>query len=70
MNIDTVCANLAATISGKQQLLAEYQARLKANEAHAHTGGYHALQATTEFLKININELKRIHQDVTACCTR
>lgn len=63
MNIQTVAANLRNTIAGKEKLLEEYQkARKLATMAEDL-----ALYATSETLKINIDELKRILGDVEQC---
>ncbi len=63
MNIQTVATNLRNTIAGKEQMLAEYQeARKLATMAEDS-----ALYATVSFLKVNIDELKRILQDVEQC---
>ncbi len=63
MNIQTVAENLRNTIAGKEKALAEYQeARKLATMAEDA-----ALFATQEFLKVNIDELKRILQDVEQC---
>ena len=66
MNIHTVAENLRNTIAGKEKLLEEYQkARKLATMAEDL-----ALYATSETLKINIDELKRILQDVEVCCEK
>ena len=66
MNLQTVITNLKNTIAGKEKMLAEYQeARKLATMAEDH-----ALFATQEFLKINIDELKRILQDVEKCVAK
>jgi hypothetical protein len=63
MNIQTVAQNLRNTIAGKEKLLEEYQkARKLATMAEDL-----ALYATSETLKINIDELKRILKDVEQC---
>jgi hypothetical protein len=64
MNIYTVAQNLRDTIAGKEKYLAEV---IKARSL-ASRGEDHALFATQEFLKININELKVILADVEKCC--
>ena len=56
MNIQTVADNLRNTIAGKEMLLAEYSER-KTPEHYA----------MCDMLEININELKRILQDVEQC---
>ena len=52
MNIQTVATNLRNTIAGKEQLLAEYETK-------------NILLAGV--LRVNIDELKRILQDVEQC---
>ena len=65
MNIQTVAQNLRNTIAGKEAQLEEYKrARLDYNLPVANDT---ALFATQEFLKINIDELKRILADVEQC---
>jgi hypothetical protein len=61
MNIQTVAGNLRNTIAGKEQLLAEYN-----NPSFSAT---HRLvkEAMVQYLELNINELKRILQDVEVC---
>ena len=63
MNIQTIADNLRITITGKEQMLAEYQEARKL----ATMGEDAALYATVSFLKLNIDELKRILQDVEQC---
>ena len=66
MNISTVAANLKNTIAGKEKYLEEVRkARSLASREEDH-----ALFATQEFLKINIDELKRLLADVEACEAR
>jgi len=71
MNIQTVAENLRVTIAGKEQALAEYLEARKANDENW-SGDARitdaSLFATIEFLKINIDELKRILQDVEQSC--
>ena len=67
MNIETVRANLANTIAGKEQLYASKNydnpyTRMFMDEAESAVW-----LATKEFLKLNINELKRILVDVDQC---
>lgn len=63
MNLSTVAANLRNTIVGKEKYLEEVRkARSLASREEDH-----ALFATQEFLKININELKRLLADVEVC---
>jgi hypothetical protein len=64
MNIYTVRDNLKNTIAGKEKLLEEYQkARSLATMAEDL-----ALYATSETLKVNIDELRRILKGVEVCC--
>ena len=63
MNIQTVAENLRNTIAGKEKYLEEVRkARSLASREEDH-----ALFATQEFLKININELNRILDDLVEC---
>ena len=66
MNIQTVAQNLRVTIAGKEKALAEYQeARKLATMAEDI-----ALYPVVEFLKVNIDELRRILEDVEKCCEK
>ena len=66
MSIYTVRDYLIKTIKGKEAYLEEVRkARSLANRDEDH-----ALYATQEFLKININELKVILADVEKCCEK
>ena len=68
MNIQTVANNLRNTIAGKEKMLEQTQ---KAREfANLPDGNDAALFATVEFLKINIDELQRILQDVEQCAKK
>ena len=63
MNLSTVITNLKNTIAGKEAYLEEVRkARSLASREEDH-----ALFATQEFLKININELNRILDDLVEC---
>lgn len=64
MNIHTVRDNLRNTIAGKEEMLADYQEARKL----AARGEDAVLYATVSFLKVNIDELKRILKDVEVCC--
>ena len=55
MNIQTVATNLRVTIAGKEELLTELKGRRIPPEVSIH------------YLEININELKRILEDVEQC---
>lgn len=66
MNIYTVRDNLLKTIADKEAVLEEYRkARLDANLPMANDA---ALFATIEFLKITLDELYGILNDVQECC--
>ena len=68
MNIYTVRDNLKKTIAGKENyLLAIQQERTFVG---LRDGEDIALRATADFLKVNIDELKRILQDVETCCEK
>lgn len=64
MNIYTVRDNLLKTIAGKEKLLAEYK--------DPSLFACHRLvkDAMVQFLEVNIDELKRILQDVETCCEK
>lgn len=66
MSIYTIRDNLKNTIANKEAYLASHTKYLES----AGTSGPEnmAIYATTEFLKININELKVILFDVEKCC--
>ena len=64
MDLQTVITNLRNTIAGKEEALALYESRRDIPRA---AGDQMAIVATIEFLKININELKRILQDLEQC---
>jgi len=66
MNIQTVAENLRNTIAGKEQLLARYNARLVPHPAPDDVTWF-ASKYIVEFLEVNIDELKRILQDVELC---
>jgi vacuolar-type H+-ATPase subunit I/STV1 len=65
MNIQTVRDNLRRTIAGKEHMLDSHKRYLRS----AGTSGSEniAIDTTVKFLEININELKRILQDVEKC---
>jgi len=65
MNIHTVRENLRNTIAGKQTMLDRLNQRKDVKREFHDEVAYFA---TKEFLEINIDELKRILQDVEACC--
>ena len=64
MNIQTVAANLRNTIAGKELYHAGIERKML---AEVHRPKLIALKATKEFLEENIDELKRILQDVEEC---
>jgi hypothetical protein len=66
MNIYTVRDNLKNTIAGKEAMLSSHQLYLRS----AGTSGPEntAIYATVQFLGANIDELKRILEDVEVCC--
>ena len=65
MNIQTVAANLRNTIAGKELYHAGIERKML---AEVHRPKLIALKANKEFLEENIDELKRILQDVEVCC--
>jgi hypothetical protein len=62
MNIQTVANNLRATIAGKEIQLAQWEAARSWKNADQQF-----VNETVQYLKINIDELKRILQDVEQC---
>ena len=64
MNIQTVAQNLRNTIAGKEMMLATYE---NPSIGRHDVGSRMAMTATIEFLKINIDELKRILDDLVEC---
>jgi hypothetical protein len=65
MNIQTVAENLRNTIAGKENMLLAVQQ--ERTFVGLRDGEDIALKTTAQFLKINIDELKRILQDVEQC---
>jgi hypothetical protein len=65
MNIQTVRDNLINTIAGKEDLLAVFSK--PENLAHLTDAEKYGREAVNAFLKINIDELKRILADVEVC---
>ena len=65
MNIQTVAANLRNTIAGKEHLLDQYSRALDGDKMLYEQKI--AVGAASEFVKINLDELKRILQDVEQC---
>jgi hypothetical protein len=62
MNIQTVAENLRKTIAGKEIQLAQWEAARSWKNADQQF-----VNETVQYLKINIDELKRILQDVEQC---
>ena len=62
MNIETVADNLRNTIAGKEKYLATL-----GNTRNMNEGAAMAVEATRAMLELNIDELKRILQDVEVC---
>lgn len=65
MNIRTVAENLRNTIAGKENMLLAIQQ--ERTFVGLRDGEDIALKTTAQFLQINIDELKRILQDVEQC---
>ena len=68
MNIQTVAQNLRNTIAGKENMLLAVQQ--ERTFVGLRDGEDIALSTTAQFLKLNINELKRILQDVESCVAK
>ncbi len=65
MNIQTVAANLRVTIAGKEKHLVSLNSVLA---GHHLTATERTVCATTaKFLEVNLDELRRILQDVEQC---
>jgi hypothetical protein len=62
MNIQTVAANLRNTIAGKEIQLAQWEAARSWKNADQQF-----VNETIQYLKINIDELRRILEDVEQC---
>ena len=62
MKIETVAENLRNTITGKEQMLEEFESVTLRNGANLEV-----IYVMKEFLKVNIDELKRTLQDVEQC---
>jgi hypothetical protein len=67
MNIYTVRDNLKNTIAGKEQLLEEYK-KASLIAVRNDTPDRVTIVAMAGFLRTNIDELRRILQDVEVCC--
>ena len=65
MNIQTVAENLRKTIAGKEHLLEQYSRALDGDKMLYEQKI--AVGAASEFVKINIAELKRILEDMEQC---
>jgi hypothetical protein len=63
MNIQTVASNLRNTIAGKEAYLARENENRKSEDAHVRMVAY----AVAKMLEVNIDELRRILQDVEQC---
>jgi septation ring formation regulator EzrA len=71
MNIQTVRDNLKNTIAGKEKHLAGLQECIRQLDALDDQGDtWFRATVTVEFLAINIDELKRILQDVESCVAK
>ena len=68
MNLSTVITNLKNTIAGKEHLLDQYARALDGDKMLYEQKI--AVGAAKEFLQINIDELRRILQDVEKCCEK
>ena len=68
MNIQTVATNLRNTIAGKENYLLSIQQ--ERTFVGLRDGEDIALKTTAQFLKINIDELRRILADVEKCCEK
>lgn len=66
MNIHAVRDNLVNTIAGKEKMLASIKSTYVGRDPVV----VMVTSATREFLELNINELKRILQDVEVCCNQ
>ena len=68
MNIQAVAQNLRATIAGKEKHLAGLQECIRGLDSiDCQDDSWFRATVTVEFLKINIDELQRILQDVEQC---
>ncbi len=69
MNIQTVRDNLKNTIAGKEALLEEYK-KASLIAVRNDTPDRVTIAAMAGFLSTNINELKRILEDVESCVAK
>jgi NACalpha-BTF3-like transcription factor len=70
MNIQTVAENLRNTIAGKEQLYANHAQEMRKLVGSTEEDSYTKLAvclSSMEYLRINIDELKRILGDVEQC---
>jgi hypothetical protein len=65
MNIQTVAKNLRNTIAGKVEYLATLNREL--TNGYLDENNFIVSNTTADFLKVNIDELERILQDVEQC---
>ncbi len=65
MNIQTIRNNLKNTIAGKEKYLATL-----GNTRDINDGAAMAVEATRAMLEINLQELKRILQDIESCVAK
>jgi hypothetical protein len=72
MNIYTVRDNLKNTIAGKEKMLADQWDKMAFGDPswQGDIVKQMAIQATIEFLKLNIDELRKILADVELCCEK
>lgn len=68
MNIQTVAQNLRNTIAGKEQHLKTLNRTLAT--ADLDNTERTVIRTTSMFLEVNLDELKRILQDVEQCCEK
>jgi hypothetical protein len=70
MNIQTVAENLKNTIAGKEQLYANHAQEMRKLVGSTEEDSYTKLAvclSSMEYLRINIDELRRILGDVEQC---
>lgn len=72
MDIYTVRDNLKNTIAGKEKLLAKQWDNMAFGDPswQSDVAKQMAIKTTTEFLILNIDELKKILADVEICCEK
>ena len=69
MNLSTVVQNLRNTIAGKEAMLEEYK-KASVIAVRNDTPDRATIGAMAGFLSVNIDELKRILQDVESCVAK